>query len=427
MRGSTCFFTMKCCAGRADETVLLEDKGVLAARTFKMQITHVQALFSPEHGGPLYSLSNWSLGQTRLGHEVSLYVLEGFPHASPAVRLPSPVRMNVCRVDPPAKLGRSSELSRLLRTAPAADVYHLHGVWMRAMHYGAVAARRHRRPYVVELAGAYEPYPLSQKWLRKWIARRWFQDDLLHRAACLHVASAQEARGLRALGFKAPIAVTAVGVDMDAITGAQRDNEQAVPPWPELANRPFLLFLSRVHPKKGIELLLQAWGKMDRRFDDWVLVIAGAGDPGYVEECRRAIADLGLEKRCFWAGQVDESQKSWLYRHAGCYVLPSYSENFGNTVAEALAHATPVITTPHTPWTNLPAEGCGWMAETTVESLRDVMTQALEMNPAERQRMGEIGQRLIEKQYSLASVVGQIDRVYAWTLGGPRPDDLLAP
>src|SRR5688572_2018802 len=106
-----------------------------------MHISHVQGIFSPEHGGPCHSLSNYCRGQVQQGHRVTVWALEGFPNTSPAVRLEAPVEMNVCRVDFPAKLGRSGEMRRRMRTSEAPDIYHLHGTWLRAMHYGAAEAR----------------------------------------------------------------------------------------------------------------------------------------------------------------------------------------------------------------------------------------------------------------------------------------------
>ncbi len=136
---------------------------------------------------------------------------------------------------------------------------------------------------------------------------------------------------------------------------------------------------------------------------------------------------MGLGESCRWIGQVSEAEKNWLYRQAEVYVLPSYSENFGNTVAEALAHATPVVTTVHTPWTDLPAQGCGWIAEATVDSLCHTLALALETSPFERRRMGEAGRQMVARLYSMASVVNRIDRMYTWLLGGAKPDDILAP
>ena len=105
--------------------------------------------------------------------------------------------------------------------------------------------------------------------------------------------------------------------------------------------------------------------------------------------------------------------------------MPTYSENFGNSVAEALAHGTPVVTTTQTPWLHLPEEGCGWIAEPTVASLRTAVCSALETSSQERQAIGIKGRQLVEQRYSLASVIEQMDRMYGWLLGGPRPGDLL--
>ena len=387
-----------------------------------LRITHVQGIFSPEHGGPTYSLANYCRGQAARGHQVSVRVLEGYPHTSPAVRLAPPVVMSVDPVDRPARLGGSAALRRRLRADPTPDVYHLHGAWLRAMHYGAEEARRRRRPYVVELMGMYEPWPLRQKWLVKKISRLWYQDALLRRAACLHVNSRNEALALRKLGFRAPIAVIPVGVDTSRV-----DEPFAVDggPYPEFAGQPFVLYLARIHSKKGIELLLQAWSAVAREFSEHRLVVAGSGEEDYVARCRRMLADLGLEDRCHWLGPVDDTAKRWLFRHAGFYVLPSYSENFGNTVPEALAHGTPVLTTSHTPWTHLTAEGCGWITDATVGALRGRLTEALQTSTAERRRMGERGRRLVEQRYSLASVVSRIDRVYSWLLGSPKPEEIF--
>ena len=391
----------------------------------RLAVTHVQGIFSPEHGGPCFSLANYCRGQVERGHQVSVRVLEGYPHTSPALRLAPPVDMAACRVDFPSKLGGSVELRRRLRHDETPDVYHLHGVWLLAMGYGAREARRRRRPYMVELMGAYEPYARRQKWLRKWISRQLFQDKLLQRASCLHAGSINEARDLRKIGFRVPIAVIPVGVDTARIAVTEDRLQTDAHPQREWINRPFLLYLARIHPKKGIELLLRAWSEVADRFAEHRLVIAGSGAPGYVGECKRLASESGIQDRCQWLGQVTETEKSWLYRHADVYVLPSYSENFGNTVPEALAHGTPVITTPHTPWTHLPAEGCGWIADTTVESLREAMVQALETTSCNRQQMGAVGRRLVEVRYSLVSVIERIDRVYGWLLGGPRPDDIL--
>jgi glycosyltransferase involved in cell wall biosynthesis len=430
-----------------------------------VKIAHIQFGFSIENGGPTRSLSNYCRGQVAAGHEVSVWTLEGFPHFSPAIRLPPPVEMHVFRVEPPTKLGRSAEMRRQLRLADSPDVYHLHGVWLQAMHYGADEARRRNRPYVLEMMGMYEPWGLRQKWFLKRVARWWFQDRILRESACLHVNSNQEADYLRKLGFKSPIAVIPVGVDLQQIEKQKAEIlklESGPVKWQtedftgqgkqpgevasqkfhgpgkleihsrllhELGGRPFVLYLSRLHPKKGLDLLIRSFAKVrkseirNQKFADWVLVIAGSGAQPYVEKCRRLAADLGIAKQCLWLGHVDEVQKSWLFAHARCYALPTSSENFGNTVAEALAHGTPVITTRHTPWKDLEEHGCGWFVDNTETEIGRALHEVFILNASARGRMSDSGQRLIRERYSLRAVLSDINAVYEWVLGGgPKPD-----
>jgi len=385
-----------------------------------MRVMHVQGIFSPEHGGPTHSTTNYCIGQAARGHEVSLWSLEGYAGTSPAVRLPSPITTVIHPVGFPAKLGASRAMRRAMQAAAVPDIFHLHGAWLLATEYAAAMAQRSGKPFILELAGTYEPRALNQKWLRKWIARRCFQDRQIEQAGCLHLNSEQEATYLRQLGFRTPIAIIPVGVDMRRIAEVVKCNESKSG-WPELDDRPFFLYLARVHANKGIDLLLDTWGAMQSRYPDWQLAIAGMGMPDYVASCRQRIASLGLNDRVVWIGAVDESQRSWLYSHAEFYVLPSFSENFGNTVAEALAHATPTVTTRATPWTDIVAEGCGWIADPTCESIGGSIESAMNIEDTTRQQMGRTGRDLIDRQYSLDYVLNAIDSVYDWVRGGSMP------
>ncbi len=396
-----------------------------------MHIAHVQGIFSPEHGGPTQSLSNYCRGQVAAGHRVAVWTLEGYPGTSPARRLPLPVEMHVFPLAAPARLGRSPAMRRALAQVEPPDVYHLHGAWLRAMAYGANAARQQRRPYVLEVMGMYEDWALRQKWHQKRLVRWWFQDRVLREANCLHVNSQQEADDLRRLGFKAPVAVIPVGVDMEKIEDLKseiRNQESAIEV--QLKNHPFVLFLSRLHYKKGLDLLIRAWAAVKKsdvsgQRSEWLLAIAGTGSPEYVHECRQLAEQLGIAKQCLWLGHVDEWQKSWLYARAHCYVLPTNSENFGNTVAEALAHGTPVITTIHTPWADLEKHRCGWVVNNTVEALQPALMQALALDAASRRNMGAAGQKWVREAYSLKSVLNSVESVYHWVAAGGSPPDCV--
>jgi glycosyltransferase involved in cell wall biosynthesis len=310
---------------------------------------------------------------------------------------------------------------REIREASSPDIYHLHGAWLRAMHYGATEAKRRRKPYIVELMGMYEPWSLSHKWLRKRVARTWYQDQVLRDASCLHVNSFQESDNLRRLGFKNPIAVIPVGVAMDKIS-ADRETLPPIAPWRELGSRKFVLYLARIHPKKGLHLLLRAWARIACENPELRLVIAGTGTQAYVSESHNLAQQLGISSSCIWLGHVDELQKTWLYSNAHCYVLPTQSENFGNTVAEALAHKTPVITSTHTPWTDLTTFHCGWRIENTEKELLRALRESLQQDAKSREAMGLAGEELVRRKYSLELVARQFLELYDWlTTGAAKP------
>jgi glycosyltransferase involved in cell wall biosynthesis len=387
-----------------------------------MRIHHIQGLFATEHGGPTHSLRNYCLGQARLGHEVSAWVLKGMPNTSSVRPMPQPIATHIFQTELPSILGRSGALRRHIASSQTPDIYHLHGTWLRAMYYGAVEARHRKVPYLVETMGMYEPYGLRQKWLRKRFARYWFQDAILRDASCLHVNSDQEAQNLRRLGFSKPVAVLPVGIRMP-VTHHVGSPVHDSPLLSELSKRPFVLFLSRIHSKKGIELLLRAWADVHKAHPAVMLVVAGTGDPAYLAKCRQKTEELGIAERCFWPGQVTDEQKKWLLSHARLLALPTYSENYGNVVAEALAHGTPVITTNATPWLEVVSRGCGWIVPVEIVHLTEALRIALSMSPEALRGMGIKGRVWAEKSFSVENVLSSLDQVYRWLLGnGSKPD-----
>src|ERR1039458_7249224 len=364
-----------------------------------MRVCHIQGLFSPEHGGPTHSLLNYCVGQTQAGHDVSAWVLEGLPHSSAAQTMPASIETHVFQAGWPGVLGRSRSMRKHLAAAETPDIFHLHGTWLRAMHYGAVEARRRKVPWLLETMGMYEAYGLNSKWLRKRIARTWFQDDILRHADCLHVGSQPEGEQLRRLGFTKPMAIIPVGVDLQQIERRKSEIGNRKSEIDSILNgRPFILYLARIHEKKGLGMLLKAWADLEQIFPDHVLVVGGSGTPEYEDQCRRAISDLGISGRCLWLGRVSETEKTRAYMNASFYVLPSFSENYGNTIAEALAHGTPVITTTATPWSDVRRIGCGWVVPPDLEPLRSALREALNTSPGQLRDMGERGriQRLPE-------------------------------
>ena len=303
-----------------------------------MTVEHIQTIFSPEHGGPAVSLRNFALGQAARGVEVRVRVLDGFRHTSPALQLGGAIDQQVFPVAFPQVSGRSPALQRFLRTEKSPDIYHLHGVWHLGQRYAAQEAQRRNVPCVVELMGAYQPEELVRKPWRKRLFRAWFQDDLLRRAACIHTNSVRESEQMMQLGFRGPFAPIPVGFDVTAADALEARLGAHVPAfaaeWP--ADQQFVLYLSRLHPNKGIEILLGAWARIALEHPDVWLVIAGPGQPDYRAALAARAAGLPGGERIRFVGFVSDLDRVWLYRRAAVYCLPSLSQNYGATIQDAL-------------------------------------------------------------------------------------------
>jgi glycosyltransferase involved in cell wall biosynthesis len=237
-----------------------------------------------------------------------------------------------------------------------------------------------------------------------------------------------EYRHLRDLGMRQPIAVIPNGV---ALPEARDAGAVQVPSNPECesgrharshsrASRGLgepsrvALLLSRVHPKKGLLELVRAWARVAP--PGWRLWIAGPDEGGHWAEVAHVIAELGLDSSVHYLGPVEAGVTSALYQQADLFILPTFSENFGLVVAEALAHGVPVITTRGAPWADLETFGCGWWIDTGVEPLALALRAATSLSDAERAAMGERG-RIYVRRYDWDAIATEMVAVYRWVLG----------
>jgi glycosyltransferase involved in cell wall biosynthesis len=181
-----------------------------------------------------------------------------------------------------------------------------------------------------------------------------------------------------------------------------------------------MLFLSRVHVKKGLFNLVEAWASS--RPTGWRLQIAGPDDGGHLQQVLDLIQRLGVADCIEYVGAADDTQKAALYRQASVFVLPTFSENFGLVIAEALASGIPVITTKAAPWADLPAYDCGWWIDVGVEPLKAAIDVATGLSESQLQAMGARGRAYV-RRYDWLDIARDTARVYHWVLGRePRPD-----
>jgi glycosyltransferase involved in cell wall biosynthesis len=219
-------------------------------------------------------------------------------------------------------------------------------------------------------------------------------------AACLHACSSKEAENFRKVGYGGPIAIIPNGVDTSQYSPG--DPTEAEVHWPDLKGRPVVAFMSRLSEEKGLNLLVPVWADLVRSglHRDAILVIAGPDDRGYRRIVESIVDQYDLRRHVLMPGMVQGAKKVALLRRADVFVLPSYSENFGIVVLEALACGTPVITTTGTPWQELEAADAGRWISPTKDRTKMALRELLDMSELRRQQMGRRGTTLVREHYT---------------------------
>ena len=366
---------------------------------------HVVPRIARESSGPSYSVKRLCEVVIASGEEVVLATcdverLSGMPMFARCF----PVGVG------PRRLTRAPALNRWLRVQVRegrADIIHSHGLWTMSSVYAARAVRGGQAQLVVSPHGTLSPQAMrhgpQQAKRLFWAA---LQRRALERASCFRATSQQEYKDIRQLGFRQPVAVIPNGIDLPSLRLVAPTNGRT------------LLFLGRLHPIKGVDTLIDAWRTVQDEFPGWRLVIVGddadhVGTTGYLAELRRLAATRGAARVSFM-GALTGSAKHDAYCDASLYVLPSKSENFGVTVAEALAAGTPVIASDRTPWRGLADRGAGWCVETGSAPLAVCLRDALATDDAALREMGLRGRRWMEEEFRWADIGQRMVATYRW-------------
>jgi len=291
------------------------------------------------------------------------------------------------------------------------DLLHDHGVWLPSNAAAALVAWQTGLPFVISTRGMLTDWALQHNRWKKRLAWAGYQKRVLGQADLFHVTSQEEVDVLRDLGFDRPAAVIPNGVPLpdESVSNEPTGEEQRA------------LFLSRVHPKKGLPMFLDAWATV--RPDGWTLEIVGPSEDGHRAELEAQARRLGLDGAVQFLGPVADDEKWDVYHRSDLFVLPTHSENFGIVVAEALAAGVPALTTTGAPWQDLEHHDCGWWVEPTEQALTEALRAAVDADDETRRAMGRRGRRLVDEQYSWPGVAKNMTAAYRWLLGdGPRPD-----
>ena len=297
---------------------------------------------------------------------------------------------------------------------------HLHGLWEQSTALGADAARALHLPYVLSAHGMLEPWALKQRAWKKRAYAAFCERANVAGAVCLHALTRAEASQYVEFGARAPIAVIPNAVEVPIVRDAQ-------PFWAkfaELEGRRVVLFMARLHPKKGVGLLLEAWASVAVQFPQAHLVIAGPDEAGERTRLETMVTQRGLHGSVCFAGMLRGDMKWSALAAAEVFVLPSYSEGLSVAVLEAMAMGLPVIVTHACNMPEVAEHGAGLLVDASAAEVAVALRQLLDRTPFDNGAMGACGEALIRDRFSWPVVARQMAEVYRWAEGGPLPQTL---
>jgi glycosyltransferase involved in cell wall biosynthesis len=271
-------------------------------------------------------------------------------------------------------------------------------------------------PSVVTPHGALEKWALKKSWWKKKLVLTLYEWDNLYNASCLHAVGENEIQHFRDFGLSNPIAVIPNGISSDWLTSCG-DPEAFRCRFGIPSDRRILLFLSRITPKKGLPMLLEALRDLQDVLADWLLVIAGEDEFGHRREVERLVEFFGLKRAVIIVGPLFDQSKRDAFAAADLFVLPSHSEGAPLVILEALSSGVPVLATKASPWEDLQVHSCGWWTNISKEAIAEALRDAFSRSPGDLENMGFRGRNLIATRLTWSKSAGMTIQLYEWLLG----------
>ncbi|MDR3651550.1 MAG: glycosyltransferase [Paludibacter sp.] len=283
------------------------------------------------------------------------------------------------------------------------DIVHINGIWEPQIWLFQKAAQQLGIKVLLSPHGMLEPYILNRHSFKKKIGLVLYQRKALNNVDFLHATAKSELDQIRKLGYNQPACVIPNGIE---ISHAKEKTE-----WNNVQN---ILFLSRIHHKKGIEFLIEAVAKLQLSY--LKITIAGEGSSTYIDSLKKLTVQRNVSNQFEFVGGIYGESKWELMQQSDLFVLSTYSENFGFVVPEALATGLPVITTTGTPWQELETFKCGWWIDLNVANLTRALTEAVNSTPDQLKTMGLQGKKLVKEKYEIKDLTEKLFSFYCQIL-----------
>ncbi|MCH2213154.1 MAG: glycosyltransferase [Fuerstiella sp.] len=312
-----------------------------------------------------------------------------------------------------SSLGWSPSMLKALRQmAEQASMIHCHELWTLPGVYASRVAQEFRKPIVISPRGTLSSEALRYSGWRKQLMWRWRRRQDILAADCVHATADHECADIRAAGYRGPVAVIPNSLSVPELSPRNHGVRRR------------LVYLGRIHPIKGVTMLVDIWKSVFTQFPEWELEIAGIDDGGYKEQLQQRADELCLE-RFRIRGPVFGQEKTDFLASADLFCLPTTSDNFAITVGEALAHCVPVVTTTAAPWKPVVDHKCGWWVAPKPGAVRTALETAMKLTTEQLQLMGKRGRDWVRQNFCQDSVATQMKETYEWLLGQTTQPDWI--
>ena len=377
-----------------------------------MKVLHVTASMSPHWGGPVSVVQGLTTALTKNGIHCEIVTTKGLRVGNSETPIPN-VKTHYFQTEQISRLwtAYSRKLARFLESrADRFDLVHVHELWHYPGYAAFQAAQKHGVPFVITIHGELNAWDLKHKGFRKWLYRQALLNRILHMADALHVLTQSESTRVSELGYSCPVFVAPNGINPD-ILHSPIDTNGFLARYPELAGKRVLLFLGRLHKKKGLDILARSFAKIVSNFKYTMLLVVGPDDDGTRNRMETILKKADVSGQVVFTGMLTGNDKLAALNHADMFVLSSYSEGFTMATLEAMAAGLPVVISEQCNFPEVAEQEAGFVVPPKEKSVTDAISELLS-NESLRIRMGQRGQRLVKELYTWPVIAKSVSDHY---------------
>lgn len=357
-----------------------------------MKQLHIVSSLSPSYGGIATAVTGYALDLSEVGVDVTVLVTN-----DTYLIQPNCFKKYFLKKQPYYK-----KIKLIFELIKLNDIVHIHGIWSPLHNLISLFCLIIKKPYLISPHGCLSSEAFSHKYYKKLVAFIFYQKFMLNRASILFSTSKEEFNCIRSKGIEAPVAIIPLSIKITKSITRTSSHKRA-------------LFLSRIHPIKGLDNLIIAWSRISD--PDWTLTIVGNDENNNASVMCGLIVSLGLSERINYIGPAYGLDKEKLFINSDLFILPSYSENFGISIAEALCYGLPVITTNRTPWSLIKEYKAGWYIQPNIDDLIEALLEAFGMTHDELKQMGCNGKKLMDENFDSKKITKMAIDSVTWILG----------